>query len=58
MADEAFPSLYAHATALVMASYFGPANIPTLVALEMRKPVVASELHEAQLEIRWPLLRP
>lgn len=49
VADEAIPALYAHATALVMASYFGPTNIPPLEAFAMRTPVVASELHKAQL---------
>ena len=49
VADEAIPALYTHASALVMASYVGPTNIPPLEAFVMGVPVIASRVHEEQL---------
>jgi glycosyltransferase involved in cell wall biosynthesis len=49
VADEAIPALYSRAAALVMASYFGPTNIPPLEAFAMNTPVIASRLHQEQL---------
>jgi len=47
--DSQLPALYRHSIALVMASYFGPTNIPPLEALFLETPVIASNLHKTQL---------
>lgn len=47
--DEAIPALYANSLALVMASYFGPTNIPPLEAMMLGTPVIASDVHQNQL---------
>ena len=47
--DRAIPALYAHSIALVMASYFGPTNIPPLEAMLLETPVIASDVHLEQL---------
>lgn len=43
------PQLYQQSAGLVMASYFGPTNIPPLEAFVLKTPVVASNLHKEQL---------
>lgn len=47
--DEMVPELYRASLGLVMASYFGPTNIPPLEALLLGVPVVASKQHREQL---------
>lgn len=47
--DEAIPALYMSSLALVMASYFGPTNIPPLEAMMLGTPVIASDVHQNQL---------
>lgn len=47
--DDVIPALYSNAIALVMASYFGPTNIPPLEALALKVPVIASNIHLNQL---------
>lgn len=47
--DAAIPALYENSLALVMASYFGPTNIPPLEAMLLNTPVIASDVHQAQL---------
>lgn len=47
--DKAIPALYTHSLALIMASYFGPTNIPPLEAMMLRTPVIASDVHKNQL---------
>jgi hypothetical protein len=47
--DEVVPELYRQSLGLVMASYFGPTNIPPLEALQLDVPVVASNQHTEQL---------
>lgn len=47
--DRAIPALYTHSIALVMASYFGPTNIPPLEAMLLETPVIASDVHLEQL---------
>ena len=47
--DEMVPELYRASLGLVMASYFGPTNIPPLEALLLGVPVIASKQHREQL---------
>jgi glycosyltransferase involved in cell wall biosynthesis len=47
--DEMVPELYRASLGLVMASYFGPTNIPPLEALLLGVPVIASKQHTEQL---------
>ena len=47
--DEMIPELYRASMGLVMASYFGPTNIPPLEALLLGVPVIASKQHTEQL---------
>ena len=47
--DDLIPELYTASLGLVMASYFGPTNIPPLEALLLSVPVIASNQHKAQL---------
>jgi glycosyltransferase involved in cell wall biosynthesis len=47
--DKAIPALYKHSLALIMASYFGPTNIPPLEAMMLGTPVIASDVHKNQL---------
>lgn len=47
--DQIIPGLYRASLGLVMASYFGPTNIPPLEALFLGVPVVASHQHTQQL---------
>ncbi len=47
--DAQIPSLYRQSLGLVMASYFGPTNIPPLEALTLGVPVIASRQHTEQL---------
>jgi len=47
--DSAIPALYKNSLALVMASYFGPTNIPPLEAMLLETPVLASHVHRDQL---------
>ena len=47
--DEVMPELYKASLGLVMASYFGPTNIPPLEAMMLRVPVIASHQHKSQL---------
>ena len=47
--DEVVPELYRGSLGLVMASYFGPTNIPPLEALLLGVPVIASHQHRSQL---------
>ena len=47
--DQAISALYAHSIALIMASYFGPTNLPPLEALTLGVPVIASSIHSNQL---------
>ena len=47
--DEMVPELYRASMGLVMASYFGPTNIPPLEALLLGVPVIASKQHTEQL---------
>jgi len=47
--DEMVPELYRASMGLVMASYFGPTNIPPLEALLLGVPVTASKQHTEQL---------
>lgn len=49
VADDVLPALYSGSEALVMASYFGPTNIPPLEAFLLRVPVIASNQHRDQL---------
>jgi glycosyltransferase involved in cell wall biosynthesis len=49
VADDVLPALYSGSEALVMASYFGPTNIPPLEAFLFRVPVIASNQHTDQL---------
>ena len=47
--DSAIPALYTHSVGLIMASYFGPTNIPPLEAMLLKTPVIASDVHRNQL---------
>ena len=47
--DTVMPALYRASLGLVMASYFGPTNIPPLEAMALGVPVVASHQHREQL---------
>lgn len=47
--DFLIPELYKQSLALVMASYFGPTNIPPLEAISLDVPVIASTPHRDQL---------
>ena len=47
--DKLLPGLYRESLGLVMASYFGPTNIPPLEAIRLGVPVIASHQHKAQL---------
>ena len=47
--DKSIPALYTHSLALIMASYFGPTNIPPLEAMMLGTPVIASDVHKNQL---------
>ncbi len=47
--DTVMPALYRASLGLVMASYFGPTNIPPLEAMALGVPVVASQQHREQL---------
>ena len=49
VADDELPALYSGSQALIMASYFGPTNIPPLEAFLLRVPVIASTQHKEQL---------
>jgi len=49
VSDQAMGALYQNASALVMASYFGPTNIPPLEAFQLGVPVIASLIHNDQL---------
>lgn len=47
--DSAISALYSHSMGLIMASYFGPTNLPPLEALRLGVPVIASLIHSNQL---------
>jgi glycosyltransferase involved in cell wall biosynthesis len=49
VSDEELQMLFQNAAGLVMASYFGPTNIPPLEAMALGVPVVASAIHREQL---------
>lgn len=49
VSDEELQTLFQNAAGLVMASYFGPTNIPPLEAMALGVPVVASSIHREQL---------
>ena len=49
VSDAEMASLYSNASALVMASYFGPTNIPPLEGFQLSVPVIASSIHQDQL---------
>lgn len=44
VSDEELASLYVNSCALVMASHFGPTNMPPIEALEMLVPVICSDI--------------
>jgi glycosyltransferase involved in cell wall biosynthesis len=50
VSDAEMASLYSNASALVMASYFGPTNIPPLEGFQLSVPVIASSIHQDQLQ--------
>lgn len=47
--DQEIPALYENSVGLVMASYFGPTNIPPVEAMLLKTPIIASEVHREQL---------
>lgn len=49
VSDEELQMLFQNSAGLVMASYFGPTNIPPLEAMALGVPVVASSIHREQL---------
>jgi glycosyltransferase involved in cell wall biosynthesis len=49
--DEEMPKLYRNAAALVMPTYFGPTNIPTLEAFAFGCPAVISDLPGVQEQV-------
>jgi glycosyltransferase involved in cell wall biosynthesis len=55
--DEEMPKLYRNAAALVMPTYFGPTNIPTLEAFAFGCPAVISDLPGVQEQVRDAALR-
>ena len=52
VSTEEMNALYRNATALIMASHFGPTNMPPLEALELSCPIICSDLagHREELE--------
>lgn len=44
ISNEVMYSLYKHASALIMASHFGPTNMPPIEAMEIGCPVICSDL--------------
>ena len=50
VSDSIIGALYRSSVGLIMASYFGPTNIPPLEAFALGVPVVASEGHRSQLK--------
>jgi glycosyltransferase involved in cell wall biosynthesis len=55
--DEHMPKLYRNAAALVMPTYFGPTNIPTLEAFAFGCPAVVSDLPGVQEQTADAALR-
>jgi hypothetical protein len=51
VSDSIIGALYRSSVGLIMASYFGPTNIPPLEAFALGVPVVASEGHRSQVEL-------
>lgn len=52
VSTEEMNALYRNATSLIMASHFGPTNMPPLEALELSCPIICSDLagHREELE--------
>lgn len=57
VSDERMPGLYANAAALVMPTYFGPTNIPTLEAFAFGCPAVISDLPGVEEQVGSAALR-
>lgn len=55
--DENMPQLYRNAAALVMPTYFGPSNIPTLEAFAFGCPAVISDLPGVEEQVGDAALR-
>lgn len=55
--DEEMPKLYRNAVALVMPTYFGPTNIPTLEAFAFGCPAVISDLPGVEEQVEDAALR-
>jgi glycosyltransferase involved in cell wall biosynthesis len=55
--DEEMPKLYRNAAALVMPTYFGPTNIPTLEAFAFGCPAVISDLPGVEEQVGDAALR-
>ena len=55
--DEEMPKLYRNAAALVMPTYFGPTNIPTLEAFAFGCPAVISDLPGVEEQVEEAALR-
>lgn len=55
--DEKMPQLYRNAAALVMPTWFGPSNIPTLEAFAFGTPAVISDLPGVEEQVRDAALR-
>lgn len=55
--DEEMPRLYRNAAALVMPTYFGPTNIPTLEAFAFGCPAVISDLPGVEEQVGEAALR-
>jgi glycosyltransferase involved in cell wall biosynthesis len=55
--DERMPQLYRNAAALVMPTYFGPSNIPTLEAFAFGCPAVISDLPGVEEQVKDAALR-
>ena len=57
VSDARIPALYRNAAALVMPTYFGPSNIPTLEAFAFGTPAVISDLPGVEEQVRDAALR-
>jgi glycosyltransferase involved in cell wall biosynthesis len=55
--DEKIPQLYRNAAALVMPTWFGPSNIPTLEAFAFGTPAVISDLPGVEEQVKDAALR-
>ncbi len=55
--DEKMPQLYRNAAALVMPTWFGPSNIPTLEAFAFGTPAVISDLPGVEEQVKDAALR-